>query len=55
MELNVKITLEEGQAKMRRWHFDQTKVYVKAFDATYVKIKELEDRIEEEELNDEHE
>jgi hypothetical protein len=28
--------------------FDQTKGYVKALDATYVKIQELEDQIEEE-------
>jgi len=45
MEPNVKTTLEEGQTKMRRWHFNQTKGYVKAFETTYVKIQELEDQI----------
>jgi hypothetical protein len=53
MELNVKITLKEGHAEIKQWHFDQTKGYVKALDAMYVKIQELEDQIEEEELNDE--
>jgi N-acetylglutamate synthase/N-acetylornithine aminotransferase len=38
MEPNVKIVLEEGQSKMKRWHFDQTKGYVKVLDAMYVKI-----------------
>jgi hypothetical protein len=51
MEPNVK-TLEEGQAKMRKWHFDQIKGYIKALDATYVRIQEMEDQINEEELND---
>jgi hypothetical protein len=32
MELNVKTTLEERQAEMKRWHFNQTKGYVKALD-----------------------
>ncbi len=48
MEPNVKITLEEGHAEMKRWHFDQIKGYVKALDATYVKIQEVQDQIEEE-------
>jgi hypothetical protein len=48
MELNVKITLEGGHAEMKRWHFNQTKGYVKALDVTYVKIQELQDQIEEE-------
>ncbi len=51
----MKITLEQGHATMKRWHFDQTKGYVKTLDATYVKIQELQDQIEEEELNDEEE
>jgi hypothetical protein len=55
MEPNVKTTLEERQAKMKRWHFDQIKGNVKVLDVTYVKILELEDQIEEEELNDEEE
>ncbi len=54
MEPNLKMGLEEGQAETRS-HFDQTKGYVKALDATYVKIQELKDKIEEEELNDEKE
>ncbi len=33
--------------------FDQTKGYVIALDAMYVKIQELEDQIEDEKLNDE--
>jgi hypothetical protein len=40
---------------MKRQHFDQTKGYVKAFNAMYVKIQDLENQIEEEELNDEEE
>jgi hypothetical protein len=40
---------------MKRWHFDQTKGYIKALNAMYVKIQELEDQIEEEELNDDKE
>ncbi len=40
---------------MKRWHFNQTKGYVKALHTTYVKIQELEDQIEEEKLNDEEE
>ncbi len=55
MEPNVKTTLKERQVEMKQWHFDQTKGYVKALDAMYVKIQELEDQIEEEELNDEEE
>jgi hypothetical protein len=55
MELNVKTTLEEGQVEMRRRHFNQAKGYAKAFEVTYVKIQELEDQIEEEEINDEEE
>ncbi len=50
IEPNVTTTLEEGQAEMKRWHFDQTKGYVKALDATYVRIQELENQIEEEKL-----
>jgi hypothetical protein len=38
---------------MKQWHFDQTQGYVKALDAMYVKMQELEDQIEEEELNNE--
>jgi hypothetical protein len=53
MEPNVKTTLEEGHVEMRRWHFDQTKGYGIVLDAMYVKIQELKDQIEEEELNDE--
>jgi hypothetical protein len=53
MEFNVKTTLEERQAEMRQWHFNQIKGYVKALDVAYVRIQELEDQIEEEELNDE--
>jgi hypothetical protein len=53
MEPNVKTTLEEGQVKLKRWHFDQTKGYGIALDAMYVKIQELKDQIEEEKLNDE--
>ncbi len=48
MEPNVKTVVEEGRVEMKRWHFDQTKGYVKAVDATYVKIQELEHQIEEE-------
>ncbi len=51
----MKTTLEERQTEMKRWHFDQTKGYIKALNAMYVKIQELEDQIEEEELNDEKE
>jgi hypothetical protein len=38
MEPNVKTTLKERQVEMKQWHFDQTKGYVKALDAMYVKI-----------------
>ncbi len=51
----MKTTLKERWAEMKRWHIDQTKGYVKALDATYVKIQKLKDQIEEEELNDEEE
>ncbi len=51
----MKTTLEEGQVEMKRWHFDQTKGYIKALDATYVRIRQLEDQIKEEELNDDDE
>ncbi len=51
----MKTTLKEGWAEMKRWHFDQTKCYVKALDATYVKIQKLKDQIEEEELSDKEE
>jgi hypothetical protein len=30
MEPNVKTVVEEGRVEMKRWHFDQTKGYVKA-------------------------
>jgi predicted amidophosphoribosyltransferase len=40
---------------MKKWHFDQIKRNVKALDATYVKILQLEDQSEEEQLNDEEE
>jgi hypothetical protein len=40
---------------MWKQHFNQTKGYVKVFGARYVKIQELEDQIEEEEINDEEE
>jgi hypothetical protein len=38
---------------MRIWDFDQIKGYGIVLDATYAKIQELKDQIEEEELNDE--
>ncbi len=45
--------LKQVKAKFRRWHFEQTRKYSNALDATYECIQQLEEKDKEEENTEE--